>query len=411
MLPKKKVLIIGAGAAGQMASIAALLNNNEVILAEKNNILGKKLRITGKGRCNMTNACSIDEFLRNVCTNSKFLYSAVSRFSPADTIDFFVANGLSLKVERGNRVFPTSDKAEDVANVLIKILKKNNCKILHKRIKALLVKDSVCLGAMCQSGEKIYADAVILATGGISYPSTGSTGDGFKFARRCGHTINELKPSLVPLICKQPFCKDLQGLSLKNVAVSIRENPSGKKIYEDFGEMLFTHFGVSGPIILSASCHLKDLSPCKYSIHIDLKPALDAAQLDKRILRDFGKYINKNFSNALLDLLPSKMIPIVVELSNIDPDLKCHQITKEMRARLVYILKDLTLDILDFRPIEEAIVTSGGISTDEINPKTMESKLIERLFFAGEIIDVDAYTGGFNLQIAFSTGFLAGQSV
>lgn len=410
-MSRKKVLIVGAGAAGLMASAFASQNNNDVILLEKNKTVGKKLKITGKGRCNLTNNCRVDEFLKNVINNRKFLYSAISKFSPQDTIDFFEKNGLKLKTERGNRVFPVSDKAQDVVDTFKKILKKNNCKIKYKKVKDLLVKDSTCIGVILENGEIINSDAVILATGGVSYPLTGSTGDGVKFAAELGHTIKPLKPSLVPLVCKQSFCKELQGLTLKNVSITVLDNFKNKEIYKDFGEMIFTHFGVSGPIILSASCHMSDAYKKNYSLKIDLKPALDNAELDKRIVKDFEKYSNKNFINSLSGLLPKKLIPIIVELSGIDPNLKCHQITKEMRSNLVHLLKNLTLDILDFRSIKEAIITSGGVCISEINPKTMESKLIKNLFFAGEMIDVDAYTGGFNLQIAFSTGFLAGSSV
>ena len=283
---KKKVIIVGAGAAGLMASVIAS-KNNDVILLEQNDILGKKLRITGKGRCNLTNNCSVDDFLKNVINNDKFLYSSVSKFSPQDAISFFEKNGLKLKTERGNRVFPVSDKAQDVVDTFKKVLKRNNCKIIRKKIKDLLVENSICVGVLCESGKIISADAVILATGGISYPSTGSTGDGFKFAEKLGHTIKPLKPSLVPLECEQDFCRELQGLTLKNVAIKVFENSRNKKIYEDFGEMLFTHFGVSGPVILSASCHLENIYKGKYSIKIDLKPALDDKELDRRILKDF----------------------------------------------------------------------------------------------------------------------------
>ena len=410
-MSRKKVLIIGAGAAGLMASVIASRNNNDVILLEQNKTIGKKLKITGKGRCNLTNNCSIDEFLKNVISNDKFLYSAISKFSPQDTINFFEENGLKLKVERGNRVFPFSNKAQDVVDTFKKILKKNNCKILYQKVKDLFVENLTCTGVICENGEIIKADSVILATGGVSYPLTGSTGDGFKFAEKLGHTIKPLKPSLVPLVCKQNFCKELQGLTLKNVSIRVLENTKNKEIYKDFGEMIFTHFGVSGPIILSASCHMKDITKEKYSLKIDLKTALDNMELDRRILKDFEKFSNKNFINSLSDLLPKKLIPVIVDLSGIDPNLKCHQITKEMRSNLVHLLKNLSLDVLSFRPIEEAIITSGGILTSEIDPKTMESKLIKNLFFAGEMIDVDAYTGGFNLQIAFSTGFVAGSSV
>jgi len=410
-MSNKKVLVVGAGAAGLMASVIASQNSNDVILLEQNETVGKKLKITGKGRCNLTNNCSIDEFLKNIVDNRKFLYSAISKFPPQDTINFFEKNGLKLKTERGNRVFPVSDKAQDVVDTFKRILKRNNCKIIYKKVKNLFVENSICKGVICKGGEVVNADSVILATGGVSYPLTGSTGDGFKMAKELGHTINPLKPSLVPLVCKQSFCQELQGLTLKNVSISVFENSKSKEVYKDFGEMIFTHFGVSGPIILSASCHLKDIFPGKYSIKIDLKPALDSFELDKRVVKDFEKYSNKNFINSLSDLLPKKLIPVIVKLSGINSNLKCHQITKEMRSNLVYTLKNLTIDVLNYRPIEEAIITSGGICTSEINPKTMESKLIKNLFFAGEIIDVNAYTGGFNLQIAFSTGFVAGSSV
>ena len=410
MKNRKKILIVGVGAAGLMAAVTAC-KNNDVTLIEKNAVLGKKLRITGKGRCNVTNNCTVDDFLKNVITNKKFLFSALFSFSPADTMNFFERNGLSLKTERGNRVFPTSDNANDVVETFKNILKNNNCKILKGEVKSLIISENDCKGVILKNGEKLNANAVIIATGGKSYPQTGSTGQGYKLAKNVGHKIIPLKPSLVPLECEQRFCKDLQGLTLKNVTLSIFDKSKNTKIYKDFGEMIFTHFGISGPLVLSASCHLISPMPGKYTAKIDLKPALTEKELDKRIIKDLEKYSNKNFDNSLNDLLPKKLIPVVVKLSGISPYIKCHQVTKEMRLKLVRLLKGLSLDITQARPLEEAIITSGGIDVTEINPKTMQSKLVNHLYFAGEILDVDAYTGGYNLQIAFSTGFLAGSSV
>lgn len=410
MKKRKKILIVGAGAAGLMAAVTAC-KNNDVTLIEKNAVLGKKLRITGKGRCNVTNNCTVDDFLKNVITNKKFLFSALYSFSPADTMNFFERNGLSLKTERGNRVFPTSDDANDVVETFKNILKNNNCKILKGEVKSLITSENDCKGVILKNGEKLNADAVIIATGGKSYPQTGSTGQGYKLAKNVGHKIIPLKPSLVPLECEQHFCKDLQGLTLKNVTLSIFDKSKNTEIYKDFGEMIFTHFGISGPLVLSASCHLISPMIGKYTAKVDLKPALIEKELDKRIIKDLEKYSNKNFDNSLNDLLPKKLIPVVVKLSGISPYIKCHQVTKEMRLKLVHLLKGLSLDITQARPLEEAIITSGGIDVTEINPKTMQSKLVNHLYFAGEILDVDAYTGGYNLQIAFSTGFLAGSSV
>lgn len=406
----KRIVIIGAGAAGMMAAVHAISAGAKVILLEQNNVLGKKLRITGKGRCNVTNFCTVQEFMQNVPTNSKFLYSAINYFTPQDTIEFFEENNVPLKVERGNRVFPRSDKAADIIEAFRQTLKKTNCKILNEKVRGLIVENSVCVGITTESGKKIFADSVILATGGLSYPGTGSTGDGFKMAAALGHKIIALKPSLVPLVSRDCFCKDLQGLSLKNVGIKIIEKQTDTVVYKDFGEMLFTHFGVSGPIVLSASAHMRGIAPGKYSLFIELKPALDEQTLDKRLLKDFSKNINRDFINSLDELLPKKLIPIMIKISGIPPHTKCNQITKAQREALISILKNFEVQIDGFRPIEEAIVTSGGVSTKEINPKTMESKLIKSLYFAGEIIDVDAYTGGFNLQIAFSTGALAGAS-
>ncbi len=408
----EKVIVIGAGAAGLMASGVAAENGKEVILIEKNDKPARKVMITGKGRCNVTNNCNlINDLIANVPTNGRFLYSAFSRFMPSDTIDFFEDMGVALKVERGDRVFPESDKASDIVDALNKFSQDADAKRIKGTVKELIIEDGAVKGVLLENGEELFADKVIIATGGASYPLTGSTGDGYRFALQAGHTVTEIKPSLVPLVCHEGFCMDLQGLSLKNVEISVFDTESYKEIYRDFGEMLFTHFGVSGPLILSASSHMKDMKERKYEIHIDLKPALTYEQLDKRIQRDFLENSNKNFINALDALLPKKLVPVIVRLSGIKPSMKVNQITKEMRAKLVNILKDMKVTVLKFRPIEEAIITSGGVSTKEIDPKTMESKLCKGLYFAGEVIDVDAYTGGFNLQIAFSTGRLAGESV
>ncbi len=407
-----KVIVIGAGAAGLMASGVAAENGNEVILIEKNDKPGRKVMITGKGRCNVTNNCNlINDLIANVPTNGRFLYSAFSRFMPSDTIDFFEDMGVSLKVERGDRVFPESDKASDIVDALNRFSQDADAKRIKGTVNELIISDGKVEGVILDDGNEFYADKVIVATGGASYPLTGSTGDGYNLAKQAGHTITDIKPSLVPLVCHEGFCMDLQGLSLKNVEITVFDTETYKEIYKDFGEMLFTHFGVSGPLILSASSHMKDMKERKYEIHIDLKPALTYEQLDKRIQRDFLENSNKNFINALDALLPKKLVPVIVKLSGIKPSTKVNQITKEMRAKLVNILKDINITVLRFRPIEEAIITPGGVSTKEIDPKTMETKLCIGLYFAGEVIDVDAYTGGFNLQIAFSTGRLAGENV
>ncbi len=407
-----KVIVVGAGAAGLMASGVASERGKEVILIEKNDKPARKVMITGKGRCNVTNNCNlINDLIANVPTNGRFLYSAFSRFMPSDTIDFFEDMGVALKVERGDRVFPESDKASDIVDALNTFSQDAGVKRIKGTVKELLIEDSIVRGVILDDGKEISADKVIIATGGASYPLTGSTGDGYRFAEQAGHTVTDIKPSLVPLVCHEGFCMDLQGLSFRNVEISVIDTESYKEIYKDFGEMLFTHFGVSGPLILSASSHMKEIKERKYEIHIDLKPALSYEQLDKRIQRDFLENSNKNFINALDALLPKKLVPVIVKLSGIKPSVKVNQITKEMRAKLVNILKDMKVTVLRFRPIEEAIITSGGVSIKEIDPKTMESKICKGLHFAGEVIDVDAYTGGFNLQIAFSTGRLAGESV
>lgn len=407
----KKIAVIGGGPAGMLAAYYAAMYGASVTLIEKNEILGKKLNITGKGRCNLTNACDTQEFLANVHTNPRFLYKALNNLSTEDTMALFTDLGVPLKVERGRRVFPVSDKAADVSKALrdalqsvgVKVIKGKVLRVLaeNKKVNGIeLLLDSLKRGA--------HFDSVILATGGLSYPTTGSTGDGFRFAESLGHTVVTPRPSLVPLVVKENYCKDIMGLSLKNVTASFFSE-NGKLLVSEFGEMLFTHFGVSGPIILSASAHLGNTDKA-ISLKIDLKPALDETALDKRLLNDFGKFKNKDFCNSLDELLPQKLIPTVITLSGIDPRKKVNEITKAERASLVSILKNFPLTVIGRRPIEEAIVTSGGIKVSEINPSTMESKLIKGLYFAGEMIDVDAYTGGYNLQIAFSTGALAGQS-
>ncbi len=406
------VLIIGAGAAGLMAAGVASMAGKSVILLERNDRPARKVMITGKGRCNVTNNCnSLDDLIANVPVNGRFLYSAFSRFMPADTMELIEDMGVELKTERGNRVFPVSDKAADIVDALVAFATDDGAKIIKGRAKELIIENGTVKGAVTYDGEKIFAEKVIIATGGKSYPATGSSGDGYTLAEQAGHTIVPIKPSLVSLECHEGFCTDLMGLALKNVEIKAVDTKKNKIIYEDFGEMLFTHFGVSGPMILSASSHMREMEKGRYEIHIDLKPRLTAEQLDARILRDFSENNNKNFINSLGGLLPRKMIPVAVKLSGIRPTEKVNQITKEQRQKLVQVLKDIKVTVTDFSPVEEAIVTSGGVKTSEINPKTMESKLVSNLYFAGEVIDVDAYTGGFNLQIAFSTGHLAGENV
>ena len=398
-----------------MAAIFAAQSGASVTLFEKMKFTGTKLRITGKGRCNLTNNCAVNEVIENIPTNPRFMYACLSAFTPQDVMDFFEEAGVALKTERGNRVFPVSDKASDVVDALRRKMRESGVKVVFDKVTDILVKQSD--GAICIAGVKTLSqnaalpfDRVILATGGRSYPRTGSDGDGHKFAEKLGINVTPIRPSLVPLEICERHCRDMQGLALKNVSLRAIEASSGKVIYEDFGEMLFTHFGVSGPIILSMSAHLRNITPEKYKILIDLKPALDEKTLDKRLISDFEKGKNKNFINALSDLLPSKMIPVFVRLSGISPERKVNSITKVERLKLLSLLKSFALTVKAPRPIDEAIITSGGVDTREINPKTMESKLIPGLFFAGEIIDVDAYTGGFNLQIAWASGRLAGIS-
>lgn len=407
-----KVLVIGGGAAGLLAAGTAAQRGHEVTILERNERPARKVMITGKGRCNLTNHCTlINELVAQVPTNGRFLHGAFSRFMPQDIMELVEAEGVELKIERGNRVFPVSDKAVDIVDALVRFATKNGAKLRQGRATALLLENGAVRGVKTEDGDTIFADRVIIATGGMSYPLTGSTGDGYTLAKQAGHTIADPKPSLVPLVCHEGFCSDLQGLSLRNVAITVRDMTNYKEVYTDFGEMLFTHFGVSGPMILSASTHLRPMEKGRYEIHIDLKPALSHEQLDSRVQREFLAASNKNFINALDSLLPKKLVPVIVRLSGVKPSLKVNQVTREMRGRLVNLLKDLKVTVNGFRPIEEAIVTSGGVHVKEVDPKTMQSKLCEGLYFAGEVLDVDAYTGGFNLQIAFSTGHLAGESV
>ncbi|MEE0248161.1 NAD(P)/FAD-dependent oxidoreductase [Peptacetobacter hiranonis] len=407
----KKVVIIGAGPAGMTAAYSASQNGIDVVLVEKNERVGRKLLITGKGRCNITNNCEVEELIANVNTNGKFLYSAFYTFTNDSVMEMFESLGVRLKTERGNRVFPESDRAMDVVDAMARLIKRKNIKLVTgKTVKDIKEKNGKVESVVLSDGKEIKADAVIIATGGASYQRTGSTGDGYRLAEKLGHKITPLKPSLIGLEIQEDFVYKLKGLSLRNVAINVY-GKKNKKIYDDFGEMEFTDYGVDGPIIKSASCIMRDLSKESYKISLDLKPALDHEKLDKRVQRDFQKYINKRFENSLSDLLPSKMIPVVVELSGIDPATPVNSITKEERRNLVNTIKNIEMHVKRYRPMEEAIVTSGGVKTSEINSSTMESKLVEGLYFAGEVIDVDAYTGGFNLQIAFSTGYLAGMSI
>ncbi len=400
----KKVIVIGGGPAGMMAATEAANMGAKVALIEKNDFLGKKLRITGKGRCNVTNACEVRELIENVPVNSSFLYSAFYTFTNDMVMEFFESLGVPLKIERGNRVFPVSDKASDIVDAMKKALREKGVKVLKGEVKKVLTKDGEVIGVTLSDGKKYGADSVIVATGGVSYPQTGSTGDGYRFAKECSHTVVEPKPSLVPLVTKEHF--DLTGLSLKNTKITLSNN--SKKIYEDFRQMLFTHYGVSGPMILSASAHLREEG--EYHLSINLKPALSEEELDKRIIRDFEEMSRKHFSHALDRLLPKKMIGVMIERSGISPEREINSITREERKNLVKLFQDFPLTVIGKRPIAEAIITSGGVSTKEIDPGTMESKLCRNLYFAGEVIDCDAYTGGFNLQIAFSTGYLAGMN-
>ncbi len=398
-------LVVGGGAAGLMAAGMAASLGKSVCLFDKNKVLGRKVRITGKGRCNVTNNCPVEEVVAACPRGGKFLYGALSAFSPADTMAFFENMGVPLKTERGRRVFPQSDSAHDIANALERWAK--GAQVVREPVTQVLTENGRVVGVKTPQGT-YHGRSVILACGGASYPGTGSNGDGFRLAKALGHTIVEPTPSLVPLVERGDWCQRMMGLSLRNCGVKVTAKGKKKPVYEDFGELLFTHFGLSGPTILSASAHLRPMEPGKFTVWIDLKPALDQNQLDTRLVRELEAHKNKIFANSLEELLPQKMIPVVVERSGIPGETRCHSVTKEQRRNLCELLKNFSLEVEGFRPIAEAIVTSGGVSLKEVNPKTMESKLVEGLYFAGEVLDADAYTGGYNLQIAFATGRLAG---
>lgn len=402
------VIVVGGGAAGMMAAVFAARNGQNVQLLEKNEKLGKKLFITGKGRCNITNAADIEDLFTAVISNPKFLYSGFYSFTNQQVIDFFEELGVKTKIERGERVFPVSDHSSDVIAAFSRELKSLGVAVfLHTEVRELLCEQDKVCGVLLTNGKKMKADAVIVATGGISYPSTGSTGDGYRFAKETGHRVTELLPSLVPMEVRQWYAKELQGLSLRNIEICITDGK--KKLYEEFGEMLFTHYGVTGPVILSASSVVgKTLRKKELTLHIDLKPALSEEQLDKRILREFDANHNKQYKNSIDSLFPAKLKPIMIELSEIEPEKKVNEITKEERQRLVHLIKDFTMTLTGLRSYNEAIITKGGVSVKEIDPGTMESKKMKGLYFAGEVLDLDAVTGGYNLQIAWSTGYLAG---
>lgn len=401
--------VIGGGAAGMLAAGTAAARGLDVMIIEPNRFLGKKLRITGKGRCNITNNCDVKTLMDNIPVNPKFLYSAFSRFSASDAIGFFEGLGVPLKTERGNRVFPVSDRAADVADALESYCRKNGVRILRDRATALVAGDGCISGVKCSSNS-IACRAALIATGGVSYPGTGSTGDGYTLAKRMGHTVTPLSASLVPLTSEDDYCAEMQGFSLRNVTLSVYDEKD-RLVFQELGEMLFTHFGVSGPLVLSASSHMRDMDKHSYRLSIDLKPGLDEKKLDERILRDFEKYANKEFKNALSDLEGRAMIPVLIELSGIPADTKVNSVTREQRRRLLELFKSFPVSVSGKRPVDEAIITSGGVSLKEIDPRTMGSKLINGLYFAGEVLDLDAYTGGFNLQIAWSTAYTAAMSV
>lgn len=401
-------VVIGGGAAGMMCSLVAAQRGLDVILLEPNKTLGRKLRITGKGRCNVTNNCDIKDFLTNIPGDGRFLYSALNRLSPRETMQFFESLGLPLKTERGNRVFPVSDNANDVAGTLARNLERSGVRHIRESAKHIITENGEVTGVKTDSGV-ISCRAAVICTGGLSYPLTGSTGAGYKMARELGHSIAPCRPSLVPLESDDEYCAQMQGFSLKNVTLSAYEND--KLIFRELGEMLFTHFGVSGPLVLSASSHMRNFGSAKYRLSIDLKPALDEKKLDARLLRDFEKYANRDFANSLCDLAGKTMIPVLVELSGIPAEEKVNSITRQQRHNLLRLFKEFSISISGPRPIDEAIVTSGGVLTKEINPRTMESKLVSGLYFAGEVMDIDAYTGGFNLQIAWSTAYVAANSI
>ena len=406
----RKIIIIGGGAAGLIASATAAGRGEDVTVIEKNSRPARKVMITGKGRCNVTNACfDLDDLINSVVTNKRFMYSAFSSFMPYDTIALIEEMGVPTKIERGNRVFPESDKAVDIVDALVKNAKQNVVKFVEGTVASFNTENNVIKSVNLADGTVVDGDAFAICTGGLSYQSTGSTGDGYRLAESVGHSITDIEPALISLVASNGFVPKLQGLSLRNISIKLLDGE--KEIYSDFGEMLFTHYGVSGPVILSASSHMTHPKEHNYKIVIDLKPALDEQTLDKRIQRDFAENTNKDFINSLSKLLPNKLIPVIVKLSGIEPSEKVNQITKVQRQNLVSLLKNFTVNISDFRPINEAIITSGGVDVKEINPKTMGSKIVDNLYFAGEVIDVDAYTGGFNLQVAFSTGYLCGMNI
>ncbi len=402
------LVVIGGGAAGMMCALTAAERGIDTLLLEPNRQLGRKLRITGKGRCNITNNCDVKTFMAHIPGDGRFLYSAVNRFSPADVIAFFENRGLPLKTERGNRAFPRSDNANDVAGLLTKLCAQAGVRVLHTAAEKILTEDGAVTGVRTGEGP-VSCRAAALCTGGLSYPLTGSTGAGYRFARELGHSVTPLRPSLVPLESPDPACGQMQGFAPKNVVLSAYEDD--KLIFREQGEMLFTHFGVSGPLVLSASAHMRRWGQAKYRLEIDLKPALDEKTLDARLLRDFEKYANRAFKNALTDLAGRAMIPVLVERSGIPGDIKVHEITRTHRQNLLRLFKAFPVPVSAPRPIDEAIVTAGGICTKEVDPRTMGSKLVRGLYFAGEVLDLDAYTGGFNLQIAWSTGYVAGKSI
>ncbi len=403
----KKVVVIGAGAAGLLAAAVAAENGADVTVIEKNARPGRKLNITGKGRCNITNNCDIDGLMQNIPRNARFMYSAFSSFSPQDMMNLLESQGVAVKTERGSRVFPVSDRASDVTDALVSYMRRAGARIKKGDAAEIEIRDGAVSKVILKNGEFIPADAVILATGGLSYPLTGSTGDGYKMARECGHTVTETTGSLVPLVAEPAVCRKAQGLTLKNVTLTAYDD-RGREIFSELGEMMFTHFGITGPLVLSASAHMREFEKRKYHVCIDLKPGLSHEKLEARLLRDIDEKKNKDMINLLRGLLPASIIPIILAKADVAGDVKANSLTREMRARLRDTMKSLRLDISEKRPVEEAVITSGGVLTSEINPKTMESKLAGGLYFAGEILDVDAYTGGFNLQIAWSSAYAAG---
>ena len=406
---KADAVVIGGGAAGTLCAALAAGRGLDVVLLEPNRMLGRKLRITGKGRCNVTNDCDAREFISAIPGDGRFLQSAIHKFGTLDTKALFEGLGVALKTERGNRVFPESDRADDIADALTKLARENGVRVLQERATRILTDEAGAVRAVSAGGGEIECEAAVICTGGLSYPGTGSTGDGYRMARELGHTIRPCRPSLVPLESPDAWCREMQGFSLRNVELSAYEDE--KLIYKALGEMLFTHFGVSGPLVLSASAHMRRFGECRYRLSIDLKPGLDEKKLDARLLRDFEKYSNREFRNSLGDLAGRAMIPVLVELSGIPGDTRTNSVTRQQRAALAQLLKHFPVSLSGPRPIAEAIVTSGGVATTEVNPRTMESKLVPGLYFAGEVLDLDAYTGGYNLQIAWSTAFVAANSL